>query len=185
MSNEFNRKENTRRQATSLEDVTVVRNLTGNRTFPIPQVGRSGLTILVCVSLERLTSWLKHPAAGDNHSAVSRARESMSDKKILLVQPDAGVAQQQRKQLEGAGHKVVIVASSREALDSVSRGDFALMVIEYQLPGEIDGLETYAHLKAEGYDLPVILVTDAADELVLLKSLRAGVGDFSVVRQDT
>lgn len=102
----------------------------------------------------------------------------MSDRKILLVQPDAGVAQQQRKQLEAAGHKVVHVASAREALDSVPRGDFALMMIEYQLPGEIDALETYAHLKAEGYDLPVILVTDTADELVLLKALRAGVGDF-------
>lgn len=102
----------------------------------------------------------------------------MKEPKILIVQPDAAIARGQRKQLEGTGHKVVCVASSREALESVPRGDFALMVLEYQLPGEIDGLETYAHLRADGYELPVILVTDSTEELVLLKALKTGVSDF-------
>lgn len=102
----------------------------------------------------------------------------MNAKGVLIVQPHTGLARSQRKQIEEAGHQVVCVTSSAEAIESVSRGEFALMVLEYILPGEIDGLETYAHLKADGYDLPVILVTDSTDETVLLKALRAGVVDF-------
>ncbi|HTU98911.1 MAG TPA: response regulator [Luteitalea sp.] len=98
--------------------------------------------------------------------------------RILIVEDDEGVARLERKQLERAGYEVVTASTTREALDYVERDRIALVLLDYHLPGEPDGLRFHEHLQRLGYGMPVILVTGRSDEGTAIRALRAGVRDF-------
>ena len=83
---------------------------------------------------------------------------------ILIVEDDAGVAALEQRRLERAGYGVVTAAGPAEAMAQLARQRFALILLDYRLPGEVDGLTFYTQVKAAGYDLPVILVTAFAND---------------------
>jgi signal transduction histidine kinase/CheY-like chemotaxis protein len=97
---------------------------------------------------------------------------------ILILEDDAGVARLQRRRLEAAGHTVVVAVTTDEALSHIRRGGLDLLVLDFRLPGTEDGLEFYSRLKAEGHNIPVILVTGYIDDSTLIRALRAGVRDY-------
>ncbi len=98
--------------------------------------------------------------------------------KILVVEDDPGIAELERARLEEAGYRVVVAPDAEDALLVVSRGGVDLVLLDYRLPGGVDGLDFYARVKAAGYDLPVILVTGASNEATVIQALRIGVRDF-------
>ena len=98
--------------------------------------------------------------------------------RILVVEDDEGIALLEKRQLERAGYQVVAATSAAEALEHIARHDFALLLLDYHLPGEVDGLRFHEHLKALGHTLPVILVTGRSDEGTAIRALRSGVRDF-------
>ncbi len=97
---------------------------------------------------------------------------------ILVVEDDEGVAQLERRRLERAGYQVVTARTTVEALQRLQQGPVSLMLLDYHLPGEIDGLRFHERLRQLGHDLPVILVTGRSDEGTAIRALRAGVRDF-------
>jgi signal transduction histidine kinase len=97
---------------------------------------------------------------------------------VLIVEDDMGVAQLQRKRLERAGYQVRWAASTAEALAALAGGDISLMVLDYRLPNNPDGLAFYRELKDAGIDIPVILVTGYPDDRIVVEALRAGVRDY-------
>ena len=98
--------------------------------------------------------------------------------RILIVEDDEGVARLERKQLERAGYEVVTATTTREALAHVEGDRIALVLLDYHLPGEPDGLRFHEHLQRLGHGMPVILVTGRSDEGTAIRALRAGVRDF-------
>ena len=96
---------------------------------------------------------------------------------VLVVEDDPGVALLERRRLERAGYCVVDAASIEEALKVLEQGDVELIVLDQSLP-DGTGLELYAQLKADGHDLPVIIVTGQSEETTVIKALRAGVRDY-------
>jgi signal transduction histidine kinase len=98
--------------------------------------------------------------------------------KILILEDDDGVARLQQRRLERAGYEAVVTSTALEALDRIRRGGIDLLVLDNRLTGAEDGLEFYARLKAEGIDLPVIMVTGYSDDAVIVRALRAGVRDY-------
>jgi signal transduction histidine kinase len=96
---------------------------------------------------------------------------------ILIVEDDVGVARLQQKRLERAGYAVRIAPTAEDALAHVRAG-VALLVLDYKLSAAEDGLQFYARLKADGYDLPVIMVTGYGDDATIVRALRAGVRDY-------
>jgi two-component system cell cycle sensor histidine kinase/response regulator CckA len=98
--------------------------------------------------------------------------------RILIVEDDEGVARLERKQLERAGYEVVTASTTREALAHVEGDRIALVLLDYHLPGEPDGLRFHEHLQRLGHGMPVILVTGRSDEGTAIRALRAGVRDF-------
>ncbi len=54
----------------------------------------------------------------------------------------------------------------------------SLILLDHGLPGELDGLSFYGHLREEGWDIPVILVTGFSDAATAIRALRSGVRDF-------
>jgi two-component system, cell cycle sensor histidine kinase and response regulator CckA len=97
---------------------------------------------------------------------------------ILIVEDDEGIAELERMRLEDAGYMTRIAPSAEAALRAIRAGGIDLVLLDYRLPGDVDGLELYARAKAEGSSVPVILVTGFANEATVIRALRAGVRDF-------
>ncbi len=91
---------------------------------------------------------------------------------VLVIEDDAGIAELEQMQLERAGFTVVTAGTSEEALDQLRRHHVDLLLLDYRLPGDLDGLDVYLECKAMGFDLPVILVTGFSNEAVAIRALR-------------
>jgi two-component system cell cycle sensor histidine kinase/response regulator CckA len=97
---------------------------------------------------------------------------------VLIVEDDPGVASLERRQLERTGYRVELATSAEEAMDALRKRRVDLMLLDYRLPGGVDGLEFFDRIRAAGFDVPVILVTAFSNEATVVKALRAGVRDF-------
>ncbi len=97
---------------------------------------------------------------------------------ILILEDEAGIAQLERKRLLRAGYGVEVAISAAEARGLLARGGVDLMVLDYLLASEVNGLEFYRALRAEGTVVPSILVTGFSDESMLTQAIRAGIRDF-------
>ncbi len=97
---------------------------------------------------------------------------------LLIVEDDLGLARLQQRRLERAGYAVLTSASAEEAAQRAKHGDIDLFILDQRLPGGVSGLELYRRLKANGLDVPAILVTGLREDELLLEALRAGVRDF-------
>ena len=97
---------------------------------------------------------------------------------VLIVEDDLGIAELERSRLEEVGYRVVAVSTAEDALREVGQGGVDLVLLDYRLPGDVNGLDFYARVKSAGYDLPVILVTGFSNEATVIQALRVGVRDF-------
>ena len=97
---------------------------------------------------------------------------------ILILEDDPGVARLQQRRLERSGYAVVCTGTPAEALARIHAGGIDLLLLDYRLPDHVNGLDFYTRLKADGPDLPVILVTGFSDDATVIRALRAGVRDF-------
>jgi PAS domain S-box-containing protein len=98
--------------------------------------------------------------------------------KVLIVEDDPGVAMLERRRLERAGYEVAMAGTAAEAMVQVRAGGVALILLDYQLPGDVDGLSFCTALRDVGFDIPVILVTGFGSEATVIKALRANVRDY-------
>jgi PAS domain S-box-containing protein len=98
--------------------------------------------------------------------------------RVLVVEDDPGLASLERRRLERAGYDVVVAARPAEAEAAIKAGGISLAVLDLRLPDGESGLDLYRRLKAEGWNIPAILVTAFADQAVAIGALRAGIRDF-------
>jgi two-component system, cell cycle sensor histidine kinase and response regulator CckA len=97
---------------------------------------------------------------------------------VLIVEDDAGIAELEQRQLVRAGFTVLIAETAEDALLRLRQGRINLVLLDYRLPGDVDGLDFHGQMKEAGFDLPVILVTGFSNEALVIRALRAGVRDF-------
>jgi PAS domain S-box-containing protein len=97
---------------------------------------------------------------------------------ILVVEDDPGVARLESLHLRRAGYEVVCAPTAEGARRVILGGGVDLIVLDQNLQGEISGLDFYEQLRAEGLDLPAILVTGLSDEDTLVRAIRVGLRDF-------
>ncbi len=98
--------------------------------------------------------------------------------RILIVEDDPGVAELLQMRLQRAGFITLTVSSAQQVRDYLEKDSADLIVLDYLLPGNVNGLELHAQLKASGHDVPVILVTGFGNEALAIQALRTGVRDF-------
>src|SRR4051794_7012391 len=96
---------------------------------------------------------------------------------VLVLEDDAGIRRLQRSHLERAGYTVRLAGNVAEARAELARGDVDLLVLDYQLGNDENGLEFYRELHGTGSDIPAVLVTGFTDEARILEAMRAGVRD--------
>jgi two-component system response regulator MprA len=96
---------------------------------------------------------------------------------ILVVDDDAGLRRALRRVLVSQGFEVEVAASGAEALSRLRTRSFDLVVLDVRMPGS-DGVEVCERLRAEGDELPVLMLTarDAVRDRVA--GLEAGADDY-------
>jgi PAS domain S-box-containing protein len=99
-------------------------------------------------------------------------------KTILVVEDDPALLALEARSLELAGHATRSAGTAEEALRQLRGGGADLLLLDYRLPGGVDGLALYEMARAGGCDAPAILVTGFADEATVSRAMRAGVRDF-------
>ncbi len=97
---------------------------------------------------------------------------------VLVVEDDEGLARLLTRRLERAGYTVVHVTTAAAGLERIAQGGLDLILLDQRLPGEVSGLDLYRQVKANGRDVPAVLVTAFNVEGIVLEALRAGVHDF-------
>jgi len=110
---------------------------------------------------------------------------SHSDKpKILVVNDDAASLLALTSLLEQwadeSNYEVLSARSGQDALRQVLRNDFAVILLDVNMPG-MDGFETAEaiHQRPRSADIPIIFVTAfLADEIDRLKAYQRGAADF-------
>lgn len=100
--------------------------------------------------------------------------------RILIVDDDPDTAELQKRQLTRSGYAVIATTSLAEALEELHRGNIALMVIDYLLADDMNGLEFFQHAQEKRIAPPTLLVTGFSKDDILARALRAGIRDVVV-----
>jgi PAS domain S-box-containing protein len=102
---------------------------------------------------------------------------------ILIVEDDAGVAMLQRRRLRRAAFRVDVATDVDSAMTKLQEQRVDLVVLDYRL-GATTGLDLHRRMKAVGFDVPVILVSAAMNDAMVIEAIRAGVRDVVVKSAD-
>src|SRR5688500_18734946 len=102
---------------------------------------------------------------------------------ILIVEDDPGIAILQRRRLERAGFAASVAGDVDSALSILLGGGVSLVAVDCRL-GETTGLDLHRRMKANGVDVPVILVSGSLEDATVVEALRAGVRDIVVKTPD-
>ncbi|ERN41980.1 response regulator receiver protein [Rubidibacter lacunae KORDI 51-2] len=94
----------------------------------------------------------------------------MSDNKILIVEDEAVVSLDLSRRLQKMGYEIVgRVASGEAAIAAIEENPPDLALMDINLQGDMDGIETAERLYKE-FDIPVIYLTAYAGESTLQRA---------------
>jgi two-component system, OmpR family, alkaline phosphatase synthesis response regulator PhoP len=96
---------------------------------------------------------------------------------LLLVEDNADLAYGLRNNLEIDGHVVETVESGEAALDRIRHRAPDLIVLDLMLPN-LDGYQVLRRLRADGYDMPVLILTARTQETDKVLGFRLGADDY-------
>lgn len=96
---------------------------------------------------------------------------------ILVTDDDRAVRDSLRRSLVFNGYEVVTAADGVEALALVDQHDPDAVVLDVMMP-RLDGLETCRRLRAQGLDLPVLMLTARTEVSDRVAGLDAGADDY-------
>jgi len=103
--------------------------------------------------------------------------------KILLVEDnpgDARLIEEMIKEVEDtAKFDLVHVKSLAEAIHSLGTDSFDSVLLDLGLP-DSSGLDTLVRVHEEAPDMPIVILTGLADEVVSSEALRRGAQDYLV-----
>ncbi|WP_377154994.1 response regulator transcription factor [Roseateles sp. UC29_93] len=96
---------------------------------------------------------------------------------LLVIEDDPRIADFLSRGLTAEGYAVDIATTGPDGLARVRAGDFRLVILDLMLPG-LGGLELCQTLRAEGCQVPILMLTamDGAENKV--RGLRLGADDY-------
>ncbi|HXE76423.1 MAG TPA: sigma-54 dependent transcriptional regulator [Candidatus Xenobia bacterium] len=97
--------------------------------------------------------------------------------RILIVDDELVVRDSLGKWFVTEGYQVETVSSAREALEAITRQDFALALIDIKMPG-MDGMELQQRLHEADPNLLIILMTGYASVETAVQALKRGAYDY-------
>jgi len=95
-------------------------------------------------------------------------------RRILLVEDEADIANVQYQILtkEPFCHIVSIAVNGQIAIDTFNRNKFNFVSLDYMLPGDINGLDVYRHIREKDKNIPVLFISGNIEFLESIKELK-------------
>jgi two-component system response regulator MprA len=103
----------------------------------------------------------------------------MQASRILIAEDDSGVRDAVRRALGFEGYEVSVAVDGEEALDLVVSDRPDALVLDVMMP-KLDGLDVCRRLRAEGDDLPILVLTARHSVSDRVAGLDAGADDYLV-----
>jgi|SRR5690606_14498447 len=98
-------------------------------------------------------------------------------KKILVVEDNPMVVKSLEFKLNKDGYEVVVAVDGRVALDTLKNNNFDLVITDLMLPF-ITGSQLIEHIKKETPTTPIIVLSTATQEDIIMDAFTMGVDDF-------
>ena len=96
---------------------------------------------------------------------------------VLLAEDDQAIAEPLARALEREGYQVLVATDGSAALAAALQNNVNLVILDLGLP-HLDGLEICRRIRADGRDLPVLMLTARSEEVDLIVGLDAGADDY-------
>lgn len=101
--------------------------------------------------------------------------------RILMVDDDESLLEIGSLFMEKFGFRVYTSTSGQEALSLISSNKFDAIISDFQMPG-MNGLELLKSLRANGYDIPFIMLTGQGSEEIASDALNNG-ADYYLIKE--
>lgn len=101
-------------------------------------------------------------------------------KYILLVEDESAISDVQYKVLtqDPCNHQVDIAPNGQVAMDLLSRNEYDLISLDYILPGDINGMDVYNHIRKTDKTIPILFVSGNIEFLESIKDLKQKDGNI-------
>jgi two-component system cell cycle sensor histidine kinase/response regulator CckA len=92
---------------------------------------------------------------------------------ILLVEDETAIADVQYRILtqDPCNHKVDIANNGQVAMDLFERNKYDLISLDYILPGDINGMDIYNHIRISDKTIPIMFISGNIEFLESIKDL--------------
>jgi CheY-like chemotaxis protein len=96
------------------------------------------------------------------------------EKYILLVEDEQAIADVQYRILtqDPCNHKVDIANNGQVALDLFDRNQYDFVSLDYILPGSINGMDIYNHIRKTNKAVPIIFISGNLEFLESIQNLK-------------
>lgn len=99
--------------------------------------------------------------------------------KVLVVEDALSLGMVYVKFLERDGYATTHVSDGASAIAALQTGDFSVILLDLQLP-DMNGQQIIEHIKSNGMDLSIIVITSNASLNIAVNTIRSGAYDFLV-----
>lgn len=93
---------------------------------------------------------------------------------IALVDDDSAVRDSMRFLLEIEGYEILDFASAGEFLDGCDPDRIRGLILDHHMP-LMTGLELAAHLRKQGRDIPILLITGSPSPAIVARAAELGI----------
>jgi DNA-binding response OmpR family regulator len=95
-------------------------------------------------------------------------------KHILIVDDDPGICRLLQISLEQYGCTVDIARNGGEALTKLDHTSYDGVILDFAMPGGIDGLTVLRHIRSRRASLPVVMMSGYSSKEIQVPALAAG-----------
>lgn len=99
--------------------------------------------------------------------------------RVLYIDDDAAIVRLVQKSLGRLGHEVAHAETADDALTLLQDGNFDAIVLDHYLR-QTTGHEVMAHLRAQGFHMPVVYVTGSNEAQIAIEAIKAGAADYVI-----
>lgn len=96
---------------------------------------------------------------------------------VLVVDDEKPTRVLMERELPQSGCKVVAVSSGEEALDTLARHEFDVVLLDLKMPG-LGGVETLRRIRASGVTAEVVVLTGHPDVDTAIEAMKLGAYDY-------
>ena len=97
--------------------------------------------------------------------------------KVLLIEDEPALARGLSDTLRANGFDVTVATDGQQGLDAASRGAADLILLDVMLP-RINGYEICREVRAQGIDVPILMLTAKGQEQDIVLGLNLGADDY-------